>query len=162
MNINSSIEALIESLQSAQLATLNNLGQADISYTPFLYLKERDTRSFYIFISDLAKHTANIKHTRKLSAMFIQDEANATNVFARERLILECNTVLIERDEDAWTKVLSAFESKHGNTVGILKTLPDFHLFQLTAIAGSFIQGFGKAYKLSGENLMNTELQTGR
>jgi len=162
MPINAFIESLLESLQSIQLATLNNLGQADISYTPFLYIKKAETRAFYIFISDLAKHTANIKYANKLSAMFIQDEISAKNIFARERLILECKTELISRDTDTWSNVLTAFELKHGKTVGVLKTLPDFHLFQLTTLSGNFVQGFGKAYKLTGKNLMNFEQQTTR
>jgi putative heme iron utilization protein len=34
---------------------------------------------------------------------------------------------------------------------GLLKSLPDFQLFQLRPQSGSLVTGFGQAYTLSGE-----------
>ncbi len=145
------IDALISSLKSVQLATLNAEHQANISYAPYLKRGE----AFYIFISELASHTQNLKLNPKLSLMFIEDEVKSKTVFARQRLILECNSHVITKDEKQWEVILAELENAQGPTIKLLKSLPDFCLFQLTPEKGSFVKGFGQAFKLSGEQLTN-------
>jgi putative heme iron utilization protein len=147
--IQDEIRALIDSLSSVQLATLNAKQQPEISYAPHLKLGD----SFFVFISELATHTQNLKTHPLLSLMFIEDESSSKTVFARKRLILECRSTLIERENEKWSCTLQAFEAAQGPTIELLKTLPDFCLFELKAETGTFVKGFGQAYKLSGESL---------
>jgi putative heme iron utilization protein len=147
--IQDEIGVLIGSLKSIQLATLSINQHPEISYAPYLKLAD----SFFIFISELAAHTQNLKIHPKLSLMFIDDESSSKTVFARKRLILECESVLIDRENERWDRILIAFERTQGATIQLLKTLPDFCLFELKAKTGTFVKGFGQAYKLSGESL---------
>ncbi|MFT7185535.1 MAG: putative heme iron utilization protein [Pseudohongiellaceae bacterium] len=147
--IQDEIGVLIGSLKSVQLATLNANQHPEISYAPYLKLAD----SFFIFISELAAHTQNLKTHSKLSLMFIEDESNSKTVFARKRLILKCQSVLIDSDNEKWSRTLIAFEAAQGPTIQLLKTLPDFCLFELRAETGTFVKGFGQAYKLSGKSL---------
>ena len=147
--IQNEISGLLSSLKSAQLATLNAEQQAEISYAP--YLKQGDR--FFIFISELAAHTQNLKIHSKLSLMFIEDESTSKTVFARKRLILSCRSKFIERENKNWNQLLVAFEAAQGPTIQLLKTLPDFCLFELKFDSGSFVKGFGQAYQLSGDRL---------
>jgi len=147
--IQDEISALMGSLKSVQLATLNADQQAEISYAPYLKLED----SFFIFISELAAHTQNLKAHHQLSLMFIEDELSSQTVFARKRLTLECQSVFIDRKETKWDDILVAFEAAQGPTIQLLKTLPDFCLFELTSIKGSFVKGFGQAYRLTGTSL---------
>jgi len=151
--IQNEISALMGSLKSVQLATLNADQQAEISYAPYLKLGD----SFFIFISELAAHTQNLKAHNQLTLMFIEDESSSQTVFARKRLILECQSVLIDREETKWHDILLAFEAAQGPTIQLLKTLPDFCLFELTSIKGSFVKGFGQAYRLAGNSLAEIE-----
>lgn len=155
-SILNNIESLIASRKSLLLATLNPKHQPEISSTPFL----KDTNNFYIFISELASHTQNLKRHPSLSIMLIEDEKDTKNAFARRRLSYECQAKIIERNENQWAEILAKFEVRLGKTVSMLKSLPDFHLFQLEPISGNYIEGFGKAFKLSGEYLDKLELQT--
>ena len=143
------VDALSSSLRTVQLATLSQEQEASISYTPFI--KHRD--DIYIFISELAPHTQNILRHPTLSALFIEDEQDSKNVFARKRLILKCQCEEIEKENKNWSSILDAFELRQGNTVKLLRSLPDFHLFKLHANSGTYIQGFGQAFELSGEQL---------
>jgi len=151
--IQNEISALLGSLMSVQLATLNTDQQAEISYAPYLKLEN----SFFIFISELAAHTQNLKTHHQLSLMFIEDESSCQTVFARKRLVLECQSLLIDREDEKWNHTLLAFEAAQGPTIQLLKTLPDFCLFELTSIRGSFVKGFGQAYRLSGKALTEIE-----
>ena len=151
--IQSDINTLISTLKSVQLATLSPKQLPEISYAP--YLKQHN--SFFIFISDLATHTQNLKKHPHLSLMFIEDESRCQSVFARRRLILECQSTLIERNSEKWHTTLLNFEASHDSTIKVLKELTDFHLFELNAIKGNFVKGFGQAYHLSGKALQVIE-----
>ena len=148
-HVNEEIEALNNKLYSLQLASLDENGEPCISYTPFLKLDG----DYYIFISQLAKHTQNILRHPKVSALLIEDESNAKNMFARKRLNLKCNVLEIENSTEDWKQILDAFEAKQGNTVALLRTLSDFHLFKLAPESAIFVKGFGQAFELSGKSL---------
>lgn len=157
-NIQDNINALIESRKSLLIASLNKSNLPEISATPFLKVGLH----FYIIISELSSHTQNIKLKPKVSVMLIEDEKDTHNAFARKRLSYECTASLVKKDTQDWQSILEKFEEKQGKTVSLLKQLPDFHLFELKAISGNYIEGFGKAYRLSGEGLSQIELQTGK
>lgn len=157
-DINQEINKLLQTLQSVQLATLNSQQQPEISYTPFIKLQKH----YYIFISDLATHTQNLRDHPLVSIMFIEDEARCKNVFARKRLILECQSIQLDRNDQSWKIIMQEFERSRGNTINVLKSLPDFYLFQLDPQKGSFVKGFGNAYALSGVDLSDIKQITGK
>lgn len=150
------INTLCSSRKSLLLASLNATNLPEISATPFIKQGIR----FYIFISELASHTQNLKRNPLLSIMLIEDERDTSNPFARKRLSYECRAAFIARETEEWTSLMDKFEQAQGKTVSLLKSLPDFHLVELTAISGNYIEGFGKAFRLSGENLDQLALQT--
>lgn len=147
----SEIKKLNQSTHTLQLATLDKGGEPCISYTPFVKIEA----NYYIFVSELAMHTQNLFHHPKLSILVIEDEFTANNVFARKRLNLRCNAEEVEFESEDWNAILDAFEERQGNTVKLLRTLSDFHLFKLMPTSGTFVKGFGQAFELSGEGLGN-------
>lgn len=155
-DILNNINQLIASRSGLLLATLSQQTIPELSATPFI----KRENCFYIFISELAAHTQNLKQHSNVSVMLIEDEQNASNPFARKRLSYQCLARLVEKEERIWPAVLDSFEQRHGKTVSLLKSLPDFHLFELKALSGQYIEGFGKAFRLSGEHLDELEQQT--
>lgn len=154
--IQTNIASLISTRNSLLLASLNELNLPEISSSPFLKIGAK----FYIFISELASHTRNIKQSPKLSIMLIEDEQDTKNAFARKRLSYECSAIVIDRQDLNWNSILDQFEQRHGKTVSVLKQLQDFHLFELNPTSGQYIEGFGKTYRLTGKNLDQIALQT--
>lgn len=154
------IKELISKLGSLQLATQNDHQEINISYTPFICIEDETTLFLYIFVSELAQHTQNLKNESKLSILLIEDEAKSKNIFARKRLSLQCDSNCIARDSKNFVDVIARFKLKHGNTVDLLASLPDFHLYQLGALSGSYVHGFGNAHKVSGKKLTVVEPKT--
>lgn len=158
ISIRHEAEQLIRHARSLQLATISKQGELEISYTPFLWLDE----AFYIFVSELAAHTQNLLQTLKTKVLLIEDESACKNIFARKRLTLACNANLIEPGHEKYKMILDAMEQKHGKTVSVLRTLSDFHLFQLNSTKGSYIQGFGQAFQFERFELERAVQATGR
>ena len=136
----------VDSFRSLCLATVNVSGLPNASYAPFV----RDAQGrFYIFLSGLAAHTANLQHTKVASILLIEDENNATEIFARKRLTYHCKAQLIARDQELWQAIAEQFENRFAKTFKMIKSMPDFRMYQLTPQKeGLFVIGFGQAYRV--------------
>lgn len=140
-------ERLLSHRQSLMLATVNKDGSPLVSYAPYIV---NEHKQFYIFISQLAAHTANLQHNGQASLMLIEDEAAAAQLFARQRLTFQCRATSITRHSLEWNHVIVQYHDRFGDIVELLESLPDFQLFQLTPTSGQLVVGFGQAYELSG------------
>lgn len=146
-NLQNTCNRLVSQQKTLLLASCNQIGNADISYAPYHY----DDFKFYIFVSDLAKHSQNLRSHPQASIMFIEPEAQASNPFARQRLSFDCRVQEISQTDLVFSKVLHAMTAEFGEIVSLLRQLPDFHLFALTPTHGQFIAGFGKAFVVDAE-----------
>jgi putative heme iron utilization protein len=144
------IIAFRDGLQSLSIATLNESNEPESSYAPFV---ANDQNEVFVFVSGLAAHTWNLLNQGMAGLMFIEDESNATNTFARRRLIYQCRAEPVDKDTGDWNDIMSLFDQRFGRFMNTLRELPDFQLFRLVPYRGSYITGFGKAYTLAGEAL---------
>lgn len=135
--------------RTVTLATLNAQGQADASYAPYI----RQGEHLYIYLSELAKHTANLLNHPTLSLLFIEDESKAQNIFARKRVTLRGHASEIARETEKWHQIMDLYGETLGETAQNLRHLADFHLFEITIEQANFVRGFAQAYELSGEDL---------
>lgn len=144
------IVAFRDSFRSMVMATVNNAAEPDSSYAPFVVNEQNE---IFVFVSALARHTRNLIEQGRASLMFIEDESQAANVFARRRLVYQCQSEPVARDTDEWRQTMVLFDARFGQFMETLKALPDFQLLRLVPLKGSYVTGFGKAYQLEGESL---------
>ncbi|MGF1457800.1 MAG: HugZ family protein [Leptolyngbyaceae cyanobacterium] len=137
-------------VQSLMLSTVTPEGQPQASYTPFVIDGDRN---IYIFVSGLSSHTSNLQKIPKAGVLFIEDEVQAPQIFARRRLMYDCQVKLIDRHAPQWASLADKFKQRFGNLVDMLRQLPDFQIFQLTPQSGRFVVGFGAAYEVDKTNL---------
>jgi len=157
--IANNIESLIQCTQSCMLATLDLNGLPEASSTPY-YI--HSNRKAYIFVSELAAHTLNLKTQPACSMLLCEDESTSTNIFARKRLIFKGSARFIARDKPLYKEVMPAFEQARGKTLSLLKSLPDFHLIEITPDTGTYIEGFGAAYSFKGMHFKEAKQETGK
>lgn len=138
-------KALQQSRKTLLLSSRNQQGDPEISYAPYL---RADDGAFYIFISDLAAHTRNLREYPQVAIMFIADERESQNLYARERLIYQCDVECISRLHSECERLLDQMQAVQGNIVGMLRGLGDFNLFRLVPTQGTYVVGFGKAYEV--------------
>ncbi|WP_446808564.1 HugZ family protein [Methylomonas sp. 2BW1-5-20] len=139
---------LIADSQSLTIATCTEDGTAEVSYAPFLAYEN----TYYIYVSRLARHTGNMLHQGRASIMFIEPEAATLNPFARQRVTFDCRVTEIEKQQVEYGQLLDMLQNRFGETVGILRSLADFHLMALTPTRGHYVAGFGKAFSINIDN----------
>lgn len=152
--IRNSIQELIASRLSLHMATASAEGNPCASYAPFV--SDGDS-NLCVYLSDLAEHTRNIAENRQVSAMLIEDEDASSNLFARVRLILECNAEQLERNSETWNQWLEVYRERFGEIVDTLVQLADFKLYVLKPSRGTYVRGFGQAYRIFGDNMERIE-----
>ncbi|AUS99179.1 pyridoxamine 5-phosphate oxidase [Nostoc sp. CENA543] len=143
-------ENFTEKFESVIISTVNEQGIPNASYTPFV---TDDAKNIYIYVSGLAAHTQNIHINPHVCVLFIEDESQTTQIFARRRLSFDCAATLIERESETWNQIVEQFQQRFGEIIEVLRGLADFRIFRLTPTAGRFVIGFGAAYHISGDRL---------
>ena len=143
-------DLLFKNMKTIILSTVDKNDKPNASYAPSVI---DDKNYFYIYVSMLSKHTTNLIKSNKASIMIIEDEHKSENIFARKRLTMSVNSVLINRDDKKWDSVIALMEKKFGNSITFLKDLTDFNLFKLSPTDGLLVYGFGRAFKYSGTEL---------
>jgi putative heme iron utilization protein len=148
--IEAAYQAFPEQVQSLMLSTVTPSGQPQASYAPFVMDGDRQ---FYIFVSGLSSHTENLQRSPQAGVLLIQDEAKTNQIFARQRLMYDCDVALIERHDPQWTIYADQFKTRFGAIIDMLRQLPDFQVFRLKPRSGRFVMGFGAAYEVDPHNL---------
>lgn len=136
------IHELLAKCNSVILATINEDGSPLASYAPYANLNG----GFQVFVSFMSKHTKNLRDRKKVSLMLIEDETTSKQIYARERLTIDCEAIPIENDNQFYNEVIAELQSKHGKVVEVLAELNDFIMFNLKPIKGNYVNGFGSAY----------------
>jgi putative heme iron utilization protein len=137
---------LLASQQTLLLSTASANDVPDISYAPFV----RDHSGlFFIYVSEMACHTANLLDNPQASILFIRPESESRNLFARERAVFNCSLKEIVRDTEIYTNRIKALHDKFGEVVSVLRSLSDFHLFSLRPESGRYVVGFGRAFAIN-------------
>lgn len=149
-DLKAAFDDLLRGCETLQLATLSAHHEAEASYAPYIY----HAGSYYIFVSQLASHTRNLLHSASASLMLIESEAEARNPFARKRFTAQCQVREIPPGDSVYAGLLDQMEARFGSTLGVLRSLPDFHLFALQPQQGRLVIGFGKAFELDAQQLL--------
>ena len=134
---------LLESNHEAALATVE-AGRPFVSATGYLY--EKDPRgkfgSIYLLLSDLARHTQNLKRDPTLSLLIVEKNEEAP-LHERRRATLQGTAKRLEdlkKFEALKTAYLKVFPRAQ-----VFFTLPDFRFYEMKIEEIHWIGGFGKA-----------------
>ncbi|MBR8837050.1 MAG: pyridoxamine 5'-phosphate oxidase family protein [Stigonema ocellatum SAG 48.90 = DSM 106950] len=140
--------------QSVILSTVSEDGIPNASYAPFVM---DESKNIYIYVSGLSTHTQNLYSMPRVSVLFIEDESQTQQIFARRRLTFDCTPTVVDRDTELWNQIVHRFEARFGEIIQVFRDLPDFRIFQLIPSKGRFVIGFGAAYEVDPNNLSTLE-----
>lgn len=104
-----------------------------------------------VLVSSLSGHTKGLTADPRCSLM--AGEPGKGDPLAHARITLQCRAQAIERGTDAHARIRSRFLSRHAKAQ-LYVDFPDFLFFRLVPQVASLNGGFGRAYALSGDDLM--------
>lgn len=62
---------------------------------------------------------------------------------------------MVERNSDRWLLAVEGLRGRFGDIIDGLSGLEDFVLFRLAPTQGLFVKGFGQAFQVSGDDLVD-------
>lgn len=142
--------SLRKELRALILATIDEDGFASISTLPFVWLNE----AFWVLMSDLSPHTRHVRVSPTVEIMLLEDEAGLVNIYNRTRVTWRADVSRVDRADTRADEVFAHFRERHGKIVDVLLQLPDFHLHRIAPGSGRLVNGFGKAFKIDGFDLV--------
>lgn len=123
------------------------------NYSPFVTLEGK----YFICISSQLPHYKNIVQTKKAHVLIIEDEAGASNIYARKRLYFSVDCQLFENNAE---DIFNLFDKRYGESLSFLRNMKDFKIIELTPGEKSLVLGFGAAYKMDTDgNLASKNIQ---
>ncbi len=138
------IQAFIEQFSTAQLGTVDDKGTPLASYAPFV----RDGNDFIMLLSTVSKHARNLQCHPKASLMLVEPEDKARHLFARERLVIDCDVVHIEKSQPEAEPLKQQMKAAYGDIVDQLCGMKDFSFYRFVPKSGNYVKGFGQAFEL--------------
>lgn len=138
---------LIASFDSVLMSTVGADGGPHASYAPTVATEDG---CFYVYTSGLSRHTTNLLENGLVSILFIENECDSKQAFARRRVNFDCQAEVVERESAAWGTVLDRFKTRFGDVLDLIRPLSDFSLFRLVPRRGTYVRGFGQAYRIDG------------
>ncbi|PWQ95182.1 HugZ family protein [Leucothrix arctica] len=144
-----------ESFETLLMSTSNGAGIPEASYAGYI----EDEGDYYIYTSELAKHTGNLIDNPNCSILFIENEHSASHLLARKRLTYTCEVTEVSRSSHVFNQTLDKLTERFGFVMNNLRDMTDFHLFRLHPVAGRYISGFAKAFTLTGGDLKTVKHQ---
>ena len=142
------LEQYLENFQSLNINSLDENNIPFSSYAPFVRLNHK----YYVYLSAMAKHSNNLNTNPKSSLFFIEDESACKNIFARKRVMIQCDCKTIKKQSEEENTILNSFENKFDKEmVKTLRGMNDFQVFEFTPFYGEAVFGFGAAYNLGGD-----------
>ncbi|NIY82959.1 heme utilization protein HutZ [Vibrio hepatarius] len=152
------IQEFRQERRTLQLATVDEDGRPNVSYAPFVQNQD----GYFVLISEIARHARNLQVNPSVSIMMIEDEGSSKQLFARKRLTFDAVAKVVERDSEQWNQVIAQLKERFGEIIDGLSQLQDFVLFNFKPEHGLFVKGFGQAYQVSGDDLVDfVHLQEG-
>ena len=153
------MERLLSDYKTASLASVSPQGHPQASYAPVALSEKRD---FYIFISELSEHTGNLREQAQASLMFIEDECESKQLFARNRLTVQADTKFLERESEEWDVAAGVYRNRFGSFFDQLSQLRDFHMVRLRPNSARVVIGFGGAFDILLPDWSRVELVTNK
>ncbi len=145
------VQEFRDSRLTLQLATISAQGKPHVSYAAFAF----DQQGYYIMVSDLAEHGKNLKANKSVSIMMVEDETEAKSVHARKRLTFDTQATHIDKATSEGQDGVAALVERFGEMAQNLAQLGDFNLYKLTPSEGRYVKGFGQAFQVSGNDLVD-------
>ena len=142
--LHNDVKNLIAGFDTVLMATSGADGEPEISYSPYAIVEAQ----LYVFLSDLAMHTGNLKANPRASLLFIENEQDAEKLHARKRVTFRATAQLLDRNSDQFRSAMTAMEARFGEIMPLLESLPDFHLFAMRTDSATLVRGFADAHTI--------------
>ncbi|HLA07237.1 MAG TPA: pyridoxamine 5'-phosphate oxidase family protein [Anaerolineales bacterium] len=148
-------QTLAQIIRDTRVAALGTLHEGKPNLVMVAYAFERDFSSFYIHVSKLGRHTADMENDPHVSLLITEADDHRADPQTLARVSLQGSAEILPRTDPhyAWAKHIYLERFPEAEP---LFSLGDFNLWRIKPKGGRFVAGFARAFNLVPEALIKT------
>jgi len=153
-------QTLARLIRSTRIAALGTLHEGEPNLAMVAYAFAEDFSAFYIHVSKLGKHTADMENDPRVSLLITETDDRRGDPQTLARVSIRGMAEMLPRTDPGYSQVKKIYLERFPEAEQFF-SLGDFNLWKITPQGGRFVAGFGRAFKLSPETLRKVSaLQT--
>lgn len=139
-------------IRETRIAALGTLHEGEPNLAMVAYSFAEDFSAFYIYVSQLGKHTADMENDPRVSLLITETDDRRANPQTLARASLRGMAGVLPRTDPGYAQVKQNYLERFPETEQLF-SLGDFNLWKITPKAGRYVAGFGRAFNLVPEAL---------
>jgi putative heme iron utilization protein len=147
-------QTLAHLIRSTRIAALGTLHGGEPNLAMVAYAFAEDFSAFYIHVSRLGKHTADMETDPRVGLLIAETDDGRRDPQTLARVSLRGPAEIIPRDAPEYSPIRSLYLGRFPEAEQLF-SMGDFNLWRITPKGGRFVAGFGRAFHLVPEALRN-------
>jgi len=145
-------QTLAHLIRSTRIAALGALHEGGPNLAMVAYAFAEDFSAFYIHVSKLGKHTADMENDLHVSLLIAETDDLRPDPQTLVRVSLRGTAGMVPRTDPGYAQVKNIYLQRFPQAEQFF-SLGDFNLWQITPREGRLVAGFGRAFNLVPEAL---------
>jgi heme oxygenase (biliverdin-IX-beta and delta-forming) len=139
-------------IRDTRVATLGTLHDGEPNLAMVAYSFAGDFSAFYIHVSKLGKHTADMENDSRVSLLITETDDRRPDPQTLARVSLRGIAEILPRTDPDYVQMRQNYLARFPEAEQLF-SLGDFNLWKITPRSERFVAGFGKAFNLVPEAL---------
>jgi putative heme iron utilization protein len=147
-------QTLARLIRETRVAALGTLHNEEPNLAMVAYSFTEHFSAFYIHVSRLGKHTADMENDPRVSLLITETDDRRADPQTLARVSIRGTAeILLPRSDTGYAQVKQNYLERFPEAEQLF-SLGDFNLWKITPKGGSYIAGFGRAFNLVPEALV--------
>ena len=153
INMDSASEqALAHLIRNTRIAALGTIRDGEPNLAMVAVAFEADFSAFYIHVSQLGKHTADMEADPHVSLLLTEADDGRADPQTLVRVSIQGTAAMIPRNTPEYPLIKETYLTRFSEAEQLFG-LGDFNLWRISPTGGRFVAGFGRAFNLSPDAL---------
>jgi putative heme iron utilization protein len=146
-------ETLARLIHQARIAALGTIHDGEPNQAMVAVAHEDDFSAFYIHVSRLGKHTADMEANPHVSLLFTEADDGRPDPQTLARVSMQGVAEIVSRNAADYARIKDLYLRGFPEAEQLF-SLGDFNMWRITPKSGRFVAGFGRAFNLVPEALL--------
>ena len=145
-------QTLARLIRETRIAALGTMHDGEPNLAMVAYSFAEDFSAFYIHVSRLGKHTADMENDPRVSLLITETDDRRADPQTLARVSLHGTAEVLPRTDAGYAQVKQNYLERFPEAEQLF-SLGDFNLWKITPKGGRYVAGFGRAFNLVPDNL---------
>ena len=145
-------QTLARLIRETRIAALGTIHDGEPNLAMVAVASESDFSSFYIHVSKLGKHTADMERNPHVSLLLTENDDHRTDPQTLARVSLQGPAEKVTKTDSHYERVRNIYLKRFPEAEKLF-SLGDFTLWRISPKGGRFVAGFGQVFNIVPEVL---------